>query len=162
MSTIHNSYRGKIDQSTIISLLSWYHLLTPPEQMSTSPIGCISPAHKWIIVNNCATIHATRHTHTQTTPVLSSHKSHSLPLRYCDATFFSQTITITNIRIFICFVCKLENMFRLSYTRRRNSVRSRSADECSTVCNVVGLFVSFRSAPRTTRAPPAPRTLRPL
>lgn len=85
---IKNSYRGKIDQSTIISLLSWYHLLTPPEQMSTSPIGCISPAHKWIIVNNCATIHATRHTraHRYNTCVIVTQVS--LALLYHDATFF--------------------------------------------------------------------------
>lgn len=130
--------------------------------MSTSPIGCISPARKWIIVNNCATIHATtQHWHTHThAPLVSSLVSHSrthtiLPLS------FSRTIIIY-VWIIIYFIYSSRVYIGWTYIPATIDARYRAADDCSTVCSCTLSLLRFVSSVRLHSAPRGPPAAAPL
>lgn len=130
--------------------------------MSTSPIGCISPARKWIIVNNCATIHATTHTHTHWhTPFLWSHSCH-LHFDRRTTTLFLRMI-INSAYVISYFIYEPWMYYWQTHILETSDARYRAAVDCSTVfsCTLsLVRIVSFHSAvsylpldPRSLRAP---------
>lgn len=152
------SYRPRDNESihhyTRSILISRYHLFTPPEHMSTSPIGCISPARKWIIVNNCATIHATTHTHTHPhTLLLTSHgHSNEIPLSF--------SVKINNYYWHVCNSISSKYRKYISDKRpfRERDARYRAAAISSTVFSCTRR--AYRSAPFVrAQRPPAARAL---
>lgn len=126
--------------------------------MSTSPIGCISPARKWIIVNNCATIHATTHTHTHPhTLLLTSHgHSNEIPLSF--------SVKINNYYWHVCNSISSKYRKYISNKRpfRERDARYRAAAISSTVFSCTRRATSLRAVRSGTAPPRGPRALRGL